>query len=405
MMSNPARFSVVAGWLMAAASAAIAQWTPFQPEKLSRIQAGVREIYSLDYDAAIKRFETMKQEAPDDPTGFAYLAFAYWIRELNGKQELSIDRFAASDFFSELPKHTLQVEPEVEQRFREASQEAIDRAAVRLRQDPKDPEARYLIGLAHQNLTSFEASLKQSWMAAFGEGRVTYKYHSKLLDDYPDFGDARLATGVYNYVLGSLNWFYKVFVFVLGHHGSKEQGKRDLTIAMDKGVLSADDARLMLVLIYTREKSYDRAVDLLAQIYKRYPQNYLIPLDMGGLALLQKQPDRAIEIYQDVLKKRDAGVFRFGQLEAGSVQNRLAVAFREKRDFTLSLAWSQKALVDKQASDRTRTLARLEMAKTLDVAGRRSEALKQYEAVAAAEDVAGSRAEAQLLLKTAFTGR
>jgi len=318
---------------------------------------------------------------------------------------MSIDRFAAADFFAELPKHTLQVEPQVEQEFRNASQEAIVRAEARLKKDPRDPEARYLLGLAHQNLTSFEASLKQGWKAAFSHGRATYTNHSALLDEHPEFHDARLATGVYNYVLGSLNWFYKFVVFLLGQHGSKEQGKKDLSVAAEKGVLAEDDARLMLVLIHTREKDYARAVELLAQVYKKYPQNYLLPLDMGGLALLQKQPDRAIEIYQEVLKKQEAGSPRFNQLEAGSIQNRLAVAFREKRDFAGSLGWSEKAIADKQSSGRTRTLAHLEMAKTLDLMGRRPEARKHYEIVAAAEDVAGSRLEAQELIKKAFTGR
>jgi tetratricopeptide (TPR) repeat protein len=405
MMPHPTRCLALAGWLLVTAAVATAQWTPFKPDKLTRIQSGIREIYSLDYDGAIRRFEEMKRESPDDPTGYAYLAFAYWIRELNSKQEMSIDRFAASDFFAELPKHTLQVDPPVEQQFRNASQEAIDRAEARLKRDPRDPEARYLLGLAQQNLTSFEASLKQSWKAAFSHGRETYAQHSGLLREYPDFGDARLATGVYNYVLGSLNWFYKFVVFLLGQHGSKEQGKKDLSVAAEKGVLAADDARLMLVLIYTREKDYAKAVDLLAQVYKRYPQNYLLPLDMGGLALLQKQPDRAIEIYREVLKKHEAGSPRFNQLEAGSIQNRLAVAFREKRDFAGSLGWSEKAVAGRQGSERTRTLAHLEMAKTLDLMGRRPEALKHYEMVAAAEDVAGSRLEAQEWLKQPFAGR
>src|SRR6185436_8941702 len=88
----------------------------FPPPQLARIREGLRDIYSLEYDRAEKNFQRMIEEAPDDPVGYAYLASTYWVRELGAKQELSIDRFAASDFFSEAPKHSVHVDPAVETR-------------------------------------------------------------------------------------------------------------------------------------------------------------------------------------------------------------------------------------------------------------------------------------------------
>src|SRR5512137_2867308 len=94
-----------------------AQWTPFPPEKLSRIQAGIQEVYSLDYQRAAERFQAMVRESPEDPTGYTYLAFNEWVQELNSRQELSIDRFAAPDFFSEQIKYMPKVDPVVQARF------------------------------------------------------------------------------------------------------------------------------------------------------------------------------------------------------------------------------------------------------------------------------------------------
>ncbi len=395
-------------WLRAVALAAAlspaawSQWTPFAPEQLSRIQRGIRDIYNMEYARATGDFQAMIKQSPDDPAGYTYLAFTYWIQELSGKQELSIDRFAASDFFSEMPKYSLSVEPAIEARFREASELAIQKAYARLEKNPRDPAARYLLGLANENLCSFEASLKRSWWAAFRYGTKTYKYHSQLLQEHPEFYDARLATGVYNYVTGSLGWSVKWLAYLTGHHGSKTQGMRDLKTAMEKGVLASDDARLMLILIYTREKNYAAALEHMGALRKKYPQNYLIPLDMGGMALLMGQPARAVGIYQDILRRRELGERKYTELERASLYNRLAVAFRESGDFEASASWSREALADKRASPRTRTLASLEFGKTLDRMGRREDARKLYQGVVAAEDVAGSRSEAQGWLIRAF---
>ena len=57
-----------------------------------------------------------------------YLAKTYWLQELVSKQELSIDRFAASDFFAETVKYKPKVDPTVEQRFRQANDLASPKA-------------------------------------------------------------------------------------------------------------------------------------------------------------------------------------------------------------------------------------------------------------------------------------
>lgn len=133
----------------------------FPPDRLARIQQGLRDIYNMEYKRAAENFQGLIAEAPDDPAGYAYLASTYWIQELSAKQELSIDRFAASDFFSEAPKYVPKVDPAVEQRFRQMSEQAVEKARARIDRNADDRAALFLLGLAYQNLASFEASLKR----------------------------------------------------------------------------------------------------------------------------------------------------------------------------------------------------------------------------------------------------
>lgn len=369
----------------------------FQPQQLARIQQGIRDIYALRFAQAEQVFQNMIRESPDDPAGYAYLAMAYWVEELSGTQELSIDRFAASDFFSDTAKAVPHVDPAREARFREASRQAIETARERLARNTSDRAALFLLGLAYQNLASFEGTLKRSWWQAFRMGVKTYNYHDQLLRRDPNFHDARLTIGAYNYVAGSLQRSIRWIAILMGHVGSKERGKADLAMAAEKGVLVSDDARITLTLIYAREKNYPKAAEYLQQLLSRYPQNYLIHLDLAGMTLLMKQHDRAVSIYHDVLKKHP-------NLERGIVYNRLGVALRQKDDHPAAVSWFSRTLNDPKSSQRSTTIARLELGKTLDLMGHREEAIKSYRMVAEAADVAGSRLEAAHLLQQPYRG-
>ncbi len=386
-------------WLALAWTAHLCAQAPFPPAKLERLLAGLRDVYNLEYDRAEDRFQRMIDEAPADPAGYCYLAWTYWVRELGTNQELTIDRFAASDFFAETPRQYLHVDPALEARFRRMSGLAVDKARARLENQPDDREAQFLLGFAYQNLASFEAALKHNWWAAFRYGSRTYRYHRELLRESPDLHDARLAVGVYQYVTGSLSWSARWIAFLMGYRGSQERGKQELALAAQKAALTADDARVVLTLIYTRERSYQKAFDQLSELLRRYPQNYLAHLDMGGMALRMKRPEAAVEIYQDILRRQDSGMAKYAGLERAYVFNRLGSALRQKGDLEASRQWLGKALADPRASERSQTIARLELGKTLDLLGRRAEAREHYLAVTRAPDIAGSRQEAQDLLR------
>jgi tetratricopeptide (TPR) repeat protein len=393
---------VFAAWLLSGMIPARPQNSPFPPEQVARIQRGVRDLYSMEYERAAETFEAMIREAPDDPMGYAYLARTYWIQELAGTQELSIDRFAASDFFEEQPKFRPKVDPAMEDRFRKINDQAIERAKVRLEKNSHDRAALFLRGLAYQNLSSFETSLKRSWRKAMGSGRNAANDHARLLRIDPSFHDAKLSLGAKDNVLGSLPLGWKLILGVIGYSGDRERGRQTLEFVAKNATLVADDARILLILIHTRQKEYQKAYDYLAELQQKYPQNYLVRLDMGGMELLMNRPERAIAIYGEILRRRNTGERNYAGLELAFLYNRLGVAFRQARDLDGAAGWFRKALDENGRSSRSTTVAQLELGKTFDLMDRRADALKQYGAVIAEEDVAGSRLEAQSFLKRPY---
>ena len=370
----------------------------FSPQHLPRLKRGLQAVYSLEHDRAIAEYKTLIRENPDDPLGYVFVAKAYWLKELVVKQELSIDRFAASDFFAESPRYTPEVDPESETLFREASDQGAEKARALLARNPEDPRALFLLGMAYQNVASFEASLKRAWWASFRAGSKSNRYHKELLDRYPNFYDAYLTRGVFNYVTGSLGWETRWLACVLGHCGEKSRGREQLRITADRSELFGDDARVLLALIYTRERRYQAAFDELSALLKRYPQNYLVHMDMGGIALLMRRPEAALTIYRDVLRKVETRQDRYERLETATVLNRLGAAFRQKGDLQASVLHFEQALAQPNRSTHARVVSALELGKTYDVMGQRDRALQHYQQVLALDDFADSRGEARDLI-------
>ncbi len=381
-------------WLPVAAAAGTG---PFSDEMLERLRQITQKLYSLDYDEAARLCREMIAQDPDNPAGYVYLAKTSWLEMLNKEQVLGIDRFASSDFFAEKPKGSADSPPPAGP-FAEASERAIQKAKARVAARRDDRAAQYLLGVAFQDRASLEISMRRNWWAGVRFGSTSYRIHRELLAKEADFADPYLVTGVYNYVAGSVRWNLKWLAYILGYSGNRERGKAELEMAASKAILAADDARAVLALIYTREKQHQKALDKLAELHRKYPRNYLAHLDMAGLRIRMGQPAQAIAAYEEVLGKIGERVDGYERLEAATVENRIGVARRVSGDLTAAVDRFRKVLDAADSSDRTKTVARLELGKTLDLLGRREEAVAQYRAVQAAADYAGSRLEAERFL-------
>jgi len=366
----------------------------FPPEKLAILEQVVDEVFSLNHLKAAALCRDMIARWPDDPAGYAFLARTYWSEELSTRQLFTIDRFAASGFFSETSRYKVDVPAELERRFRQASDEATVKGKARLRADPSDQAARYSLVVAYQNLATFEAALKTNWWQAIRFGDQALRFDRDLISANPSCADARVTTGIYQYAVGSVPWKLRWLTFLLGYRGDKETGKRELRIAAEKGLLAPADARLVLVLFHTLDREYDAARAQLGELLRRYPRNYLMHLDMAALATRMSRPREALDLYLQILRMVDEKVNGYERLERAVVLNQLGAAARGAGDLDASVRWLRQALEEPSAAARTKTIAHLELGKTLDLLGRRQEALEQYRAVEIAEDFAGSRAEA-----------
>jgi len=370
---------------------------------LTRLRVIVDAIYRMEYERAEALCTKLIGEAPEDPAGYVFLARTYWARELNRHRALSMDRFAAPDFFQESKdyKYTIRGEPGAVLVFDEATERAVAKARALLTTDPDT--ARFFLGLAYQNQTTFDASLKGSWWSAFRAGQRAVSLHRQVLASNPGLADALMAIGAYDYVAASVPWKVRWLGILIGVGlGSKDRGKEQLETVASKGLLLAEDAGIILSLIYTRERNYQRAYDKITALGQKYKENYLLQLDRAGLARRMAQPQLANQILTEILQKIERRQDGYGRLERAVVYNRFGITFRSAGDLPAAEKWFREVLEDPSAPQQEKIVAHLEMGKTLDLANRRAEATEHYRQVAAAENVQGSRHEASALLKTAY---
>src|SRR5262249_32092400 len=134
-----------------------------------------------------------------------------------------------------------------------------------------------------------------------------YQYHSGLLKIDPAYVDAYLVVGMNNYVVGSLPWYIKALAALGGRHGDRVEGLRQIKQVTEQGNYAREDAKLMLAVLYQREKMYAPALSLYQAMARSYPRNYLLQYEVATLDGLLKDWNAAAQSYDVMLARHRAG--------------------------------------------------------------------------------------------------
>ena len=231
---------------------------------------GYEALFNLDYETAHKRFQQMIDLAPDDPAGPECYAMSLWVQQLNEQWKLK------STLYSDNANDAkTRVDRKQSEEFRRWTREAKRLAQARLRKNPKDVEALYVLGAAEGLESAFAAGVERKFMPAFRSGQDAVEHHRAVLKLAPDFHDAELTIGLMNYVIGSLPLPAKMLAATMGVHGSKKRGLEALERVAKEGKWARDITRMLLIDLYRREKRFDDAAKMAHDLSEKYPRNYL----------------------------------------------------------------------------------------------------------------------------------
>ncbi|MBA2734478.1 MAG: hypothetical protein H0U54_16575 [Acidobacteria bacterium] len=373
--------------------------------------AGFEALYNLDYETARKNFKEIQRLFPEHPAGSQFLAATLWAQTLNESRRLQSSLYNTESFYEQ--KEDKPDSRMVEQFF-DLTRTAAQLAKARLKRNPKDVEALYFLGATEGLKAAFATGVQRSFKAALSDGSSSVDRHREVIKLAPDFHDAELTIGLYDYVVGSLPAPVKLLVSLVGTRGSKKRGLLTLQRVADQGSFARDDARALLIVLLKREKRYEEALKISRELGTKYPRNYLFKLEaaeaLASIASIERQAGRtaemmkaekeALAIFESLVRDREARdaaarsldliYFRYGDALLNAGQHEGAA-----REFVAatSVAGAEAGLA---------TTAHLQAARAFDLAGKRAEAIAQYRAVLARPDTSGAHGDARQGLKEPY---
>jgi len=339
-------------------------------------------LYNLDFNTAQHGYETLTREYPDNPDYWNALASSIWLKILYDQQKLSIESFSGGSLGTKESGDS--VKPADEKRLRDTVAIAIAKADGILKKDPDNVRALYAKGIANGTLASFEASAKRSYVSASGKAKAARDLHQQVLKLDPTFDDARMSIGTFNYVVGVIPFVVRAPLVILGIRGEgKDIGITQLETVAAKGKTTSTDARMMLLIVYNREKRYDDALKTANGLHTRYPRNFIFHLAKASIYGKMKRWDEAVETYQEILAKIEAKKDGYERLAAHKVYYSLGTSNMERLQFDTAVEAFSHVAKSKEAPPDDRANAYLWMGKIYDSGGHRAEAIQQYDAILA----------------------
>src|SRR6266850_992424 len=252
-------------------------------------EKGYEALFNLDYEVARQRFKEMARLYPDDPTGPHMLATTLWLETLNQARRLQAAIYSTQSFYAGTEEKP---DPHVVQDFRDLTREATQLAKARLQRNPRDPQALYVLGATESLRAAFAATVERRFLAALISGSSGVETQRDVIRLDPNFHDAELTIGMYDYIVGTLPLPVKMLASIAGAHGSKKRGIQTLERVAKDGQWTRDDAKVLLIAIYKKEKRFPEALALSRELHERYPRNYLFSLETADSLVSQAAIER-----------------------------------------------------------------------------------------------------------------
>jgi tetratricopeptide (TPR) repeat protein len=293
---------------------------------------GLDHFYNLEYDYAISAFEALRDDAPANAAWQNHVAMSYLYKQLLLAGALEGDLFGASNRFFRTKK--IQPDPQLDARFRTANTTAQQLCERSLKENSRDTEALYACGVAHAQRATYQGLVERSAMSFLGSARKANAYHSRLARLAPRRYDAYLIPGLYDFVLGSLPGAVKVLFFFVGLNGDKERGIRMVENVAEWGDGARHDARILITVMYRREKRFADAQRALRQLSEAFPRNYIFQMEAGSIYRAADQLPQAIREYELALERVRAGVPNYPQAPVARIHFELGELYRRTGDTT-----------------------------------------------------------------------
>ncbi|MBI4639986.1 MAG: hypothetical protein HY731_04795, partial [Candidatus Tectomicrobia bacterium] len=192
------------------------------PELHQEILKGLELLYNAEFEKGREQCARVISFDPSHPVGPFCKAIAYW-REMRREKK----------------------NPDKLKSFELSIDETIGKARAFLKGKEHEATAYFFLGAAY-GFRGLLYGSQRKWLFAYINGRRGKEFLEKTLEIDPEYYDAYLGLGMYNYTLARLPSRMKVLSFLLMIKGNEDEAIRQLRVSMEKGVYTRTEAKVFL---------------------------------------------------------------------------------------------------------------------------------------------------------------
>ncbi len=344
-------------------------------------ESGRQHLYDMELASARETFAEVGRLDPRSPAGPYYEATTIWTGEFTRRGGMSGATFRTGDYWSS--SRAEPPDPALDRDFKRLVQETIDRADELLKKLPDDEDALYFRGSAEGLMSAYLASVERSYYGAYQAGKRARDYHERLLELDPDYADACLLPGIFEYTIATLPRSLRILGFLVGIRGSKEKGLSLVERAVEKGQRTRWIARLSMSVMQEREKRYGDAIRLLGELEHAFPRNPFFKMERGSVLLLTKDWMAARRAFEEVSAGRasDGTAESYRLLPASLIYLRMGESYLFAKSYVQASRELNRALGVPGVPDWVRAQTFLRRGMCSDARGRRVAAEWDYRRV------------------------
>jgi hypothetical protein len=246
------------------------------------IDHAFNHLYNFNF---VRAHAVLNQEIanrPADPLPYAIRSAAYLFSELDRLGILESEFLADDKRIIE--KKKLKPDPSVRTKLLRAVDDARSRANSILQGSPDDRNALFAMCITLGVETDYSALVEKRQLGSLSFAKRSQSYAVRLLKLDPRFYDAYLTTGLSEYLVGSVPFFVRWFVRFEDVKGSKQQAVQNLLLVSRNGHYLKAFAKILLSIIYLREKKPRETEKLLDELAHEYPSNPLFRKELAKVS-------------------------------------------------------------------------------------------------------------------------
>lgn len=237
--------------------------------------AGIVDLFhDLQFESALKESEGLKKRYPGHPAGDFYRSVSYFER-----------------YLLEDPRS-----PQTLKSYEEANALCLSAAEAYRSTDTATAELYLAAGYGfHARMFAAQKQYRQ----AVSEAKRSFDHVNIAIRLEPERDDAYLGLGMFNYFMARIPPAAKPFAYlVTGVWGERDKGLAQLERVAKHGTAAKMEARTVLSAIYAsdKEKLWDQAEPLLAELMERYPHNPIPRLRRVYTAERRRDYDAALRM-------------------------------------------------------------------------------------------------------------